>query len=526
VFGGILVLAALLFFLPVGRRVIHTSDEARFGILAQDIVEEGRWVLPRLRGGVYLNKPPLYFWSIALISLPFGRVTEFTAQLPSAIAALFGVLGVGLIGTKLWGRAAGVAAALILATSAGYFYSAHLVLPDMMLTAWMIWALLFLVHALEEWPKQVWLLGFYACVGGAVATKGPVGLLPLLPAAMLLFVEKGRRGFDVRSHVFGLLILGASVAVWLLPYLFQEEKSYTQTVVKGNYLGWFFRSAESVSSRLVPLFSLLAGFLPWTPFLLASLWERRAEPEIWRRNRKWIVVWTLMLFVVIGLSGEQRTRYLIPVYPGVALLVAHAMTRWSLGKSSSRLQWGMIGWGAIAIGCSAALIFGTFSLLRPAVLVFLPETTFQRWVVALFLLVGGVGGIVATYLNRSRAVLPLVGLTTAAILALTAATYPVRQSATFDVKQVAQRFTRHLEAESMVAFYRYSNLSFDFYLKRPLQEFQTFEQAHAFMARPSPAFLLLEDKEWNAISDRAPATWRMIDDASISARRLLLVRNQ
>jgi 4-amino-4-deoxy-L-arabinose transferase-like glycosyltransferase len=522
-----LVIAALLFFLPVGRRVIHTSDEARFGILAQDIVEEGRWILPRLRGGVYLNKPPLYFWSIALLSLPVGRVTELTAQLPSAIAALLGVLGVGLIGTKLWDRAAGVAAALVLATSAGYFYSAHLVLPDMMLTAWMIWALYFLVHALEEWPQQLWLLGFYACVGGAVATKGPVGLLPLLPAATLILLEKGRRGFDIRAHLPGLLVLGGMIVLWLLPYLFQEERSYTQAVVRGNYLGWFFRSAESAGSRLVPLFSLLAGFLPWTPFLLASLWERRAEPEIWRRNRKWIVVWTLMLFVVIGLSGEQRTRYLIPIYPGLALLAAHAMTRWSLGNSSSwRLQWGMIGWGIIAIGCSAFLIVGAVSLLRPAVLVFVPETAFQRVVVALFLLVGGVGGVVATYLNRSRVVLPLVGLTTAAILALMAVTYPVRQATAFDIKQVAQRVARHLGAARAVAFYRYSNLSFDFYLHRPLQELQTFEQALAFMTRPSPAFLLLEEKEWKSIGDRAPTTWQVVDAAATATRRFLVVRNQ
>lgn len=527
IFWGIVGLAALLFFLPVGRRVFYASDEARFAILAQDIVEDGRWVLPRIREGVYLNKPPLFFWTIAAFSLLGGRVTEFTAQLPSALFALLGVIGVGLTGRTLWGDAAGIGSALVLATSVEYFYTAHLVLPDMMLTTGMIWALYFLTKALTDWShERRWLLLFYAAVGGAVASKGPAGFLPLLPAAALLFMERGRQGLSVRTHPFGFLLLGATILPWLLPYLFQTEADYGEAVIKGDYLNWFFGGAPSSGTWLFPVVSVLGGFLPWTPFLPASFWERGGEPEAWRRRRRWITVWTLTLFVVVGLSAAQRTKYLVPVYPGLALLVGHAMTRWSHASQAGRLRWGMIGWAIIAIGLSGILVIGAAPELRTLVSVFVPATAPERFTASLFLLVGGIGGLLAVYRRRHRAVLPLVGLSTAALLALVAVNYPARQAAASNLKRFALEISPHVGEGSAVAFYRTNNLSFDFYLKRPLKEFQAAEPALQFMARPTPAFLLMEDADWRALNRVAPSTWRVVAEGLVSKRKLLLVGNQ
>ena len=41
-------------------------------MLAPDILEHRRWLVPEIRGQLYLNKPQLYFWTIALVSLPAG----------------------------------------------------------------------------------------------------------------------------------------------------------------------------------------------------------------------------------------------------------------------------------------------------------------------------------------------------------------------------------------------------------------------------------------------------------------------
>ncbi|HWN92999.1 MAG TPA: glycosyltransferase family 39 protein, partial [Verrucomicrobiae bacterium] len=92
-----------------------------------------------MRDEVYLNKPPLYFWLVAVFALPFGAVTDATAPIASVLSALMGLLGVFAIGRRLWDDDTGLAATAVLATSPFYFFMAHQVLTDMMLTAWMTW---------------------------------------------------------------------------------------------------------------------------------------------------------------------------------------------------------------------------------------------------------------------------------------------------------------------------------------------------------------------------------------------------
>lgn len=79
--------AALVVAVPAGHAPLWDPNEARYMLLARDILERGHWVIPDLRGEPYLNKPQLYFWSVAAASLPGGVVTERTAAVPAALSA-------------------------------------------------------------------------------------------------------------------------------------------------------------------------------------------------------------------------------------------------------------------------------------------------------------------------------------------------------------------------------------------------------------------------------------------------------
>jgi len=113
---ALLLLSALaVFALPVGRRPLANQDEARFALLAREAVESHHWLLPRVRGVIYLNKPPLYFWTVALLAKPFGVVNDVTAPIASVLAALVTLLAVIALGRRLWDESIGLAAALVLA---------------------------------------------------------------------------------------------------------------------------------------------------------------------------------------------------------------------------------------------------------------------------------------------------------------------------------------------------------------------------------------------------------------------------
>ncbi|HYR73288.1 MAG TPA: glycosyltransferase family 39 protein, partial [Candidatus Acidoferrum sp.] len=206
---ALLLLSALaVFALPVGRRPLANQDEARFALLAREAVESHHWLLPRVRGVIYLNKPPLYFWTVALLAKPFGVVNEVTAPLASVLAALAALLAVIALGRRLWGGSVGLAAALVLATAPFFYFMSHQVFSDMMMTAWLAWALYFLLTARLAPAPLPRLVGFYLCVAGALATKGPAALMALGAALAVVLVEDGwRRGLRWLRLPVGIGIL-------------------------------------------------------------------------------------------------------------------------------------------------------------------------------------------------------------------------------------------------------------------------------------------------------------------------------
>jgi len=100
--AAVAVSAALLGF-DLGARVLTTNDEARFPVMARDILAKGHWLLPETSGAPMLNKPPLHAWLIALGAWPTGIVSQRVAVVPSFVAALGVVATTCLIARRLFG---------------------------------------------------------------------------------------------------------------------------------------------------------------------------------------------------------------------------------------------------------------------------------------------------------------------------------------------------------------------------------------------------------------------------------------
>src|SRR2546427_7823775 len=118
---AVLAFAALVVGLPAGRSPLWDPNEARYMLLARDILDSGRWLVPDLRGEPYLNKPQLFFWSVAVASLPGGEVTDRTARVPAVLSSIATVAAVFAIGARTWGVGTGGWAALALAAALCFF---------------------------------------------------------------------------------------------------------------------------------------------------------------------------------------------------------------------------------------------------------------------------------------------------------------------------------------------------------------------------------------------------------------------
>ena len=115
---ALLLLAVLIFFPALGSRDFWAPVEPRYGEIARIMFANREWIVPKVNGQLYTDKPILYFWCVLIFSKLLGGVSEWSVRLPAAFGALGTVLVTYSIGKEHLGRTTGFIAAAVLATSA------------------------------------------------------------------------------------------------------------------------------------------------------------------------------------------------------------------------------------------------------------------------------------------------------------------------------------------------------------------------------------------------------------------------
>ncbi len=186
--------AAGLFLSRLGGAGLYDLDEGVYAEISREMLVLRDWLTPHLDFIAYLEKPPLLFWLNSLSFKLLGQ-SEFSARLPTALAAVAGVGLVIGIGRQLWSARAGLAAGAVLATSFGYFIFGRMVLPDMLFAVLLTGAFWGFSRALTDAaaPRAVVLAG-YAAMAGAVLAKGVIGLIfPVLVVGLFLLATRDWR---------------------------------------------------------------------------------------------------------------------------------------------------------------------------------------------------------------------------------------------------------------------------------------------------------------------------------------------
>jgi len=318
----VLLIALVLFLTGLGAYPLLDPDEGRNAQVALEMVRDGHWLPPTLEGEVRYQKPPLYYWLVASSFLAIGP-GEFSARLPSALAALLGVVITLLLGTRLWGREKGLMAALILATSLIYVAYAHIVIFDMLLTLFILASLYFLWKAMEEERRLDWALASFL-MALAFLTKGPIGVgIPLMAFLPLLLyrylINKEKTSIPLLLVVLVFLVTAAP------PFIGAEMRD-------PGYCYRFFW-VENVLRYLTPRFHrqepfyyylpvILIGLLPWTLFLPNALKRTRNLWHLYPQRILFLAAWILVPTLFFTFSKAKMPHYILPTFPAWALLIA------------------------------------------------------------------------------------------------------------------------------------------------------------------------------------------------------------
>jgi len=517
-FFVVLAFAVVVLAIPIGSAPIWEPNDARWVLLARDMVEHGHWLMPDIRGvpleGLY--KPQLFSWSIALASLPSGHVTEFTAALPSIVSAIAGVAGVVAIGSLLWSVRTGVMAGLILTTTPNYFMFAHRPLADVMMTAFMVWALYFLLRVRRDGSPRS-LFGFYACLGAAMFSKGPPGLAAFVAAAVATWLEGGRSALRKLRPALGALMLVVLALLWVVPYLVAARPAFVHEVLIGEYAQWFL-GPHGLGYRIAHAPSVLLYFLPWTLFLPAAVvWWRRSDRDDGRRYVLW---WTLTLWTLVGLSGIYRDRYYLPAYPGLAVLTGEFFAR-AAPRVVRRESWlGSIAFVVVVIAVLIAMVFPpSLSGEGP---VYMPDVVWERVLIGCLAAIGAVGVVFAMRRDTLVGLGVLIAVVVGASLTIEGHTSPGRRARYYDVPALGAVATAHTPPDATVFGYPDLSLEYDVYLRRRIVEIGPDELAR-LLAKPSRDVVIMTRRRWAALAGKVAPVWHVLESRTVGGVDIVVV---
>ncbi|MEZ5331574.1 MAG: glycosyltransferase family 39 protein [Thermoanaerobaculia bacterium] len=371
----LLGLLGLLLMLPwLGARDLWNPDEPRYAEVAREMSVDGDYLVPHLNGEIYAQKPPLFFWSIDAAAGLLGRFDEWSVRLPSALAGVGTILLVDALGRRLFTARVGWIAALAYATCFKVLWQARVGQIDMLLAFLVALSAWLWVRGYQESSRVSYRL-FFLAAGLATLAKGPVGLLPfLLSAVAYLWVSDEKSEIRAMQIGRGLLLWAAPVAAWLAAATAQAGTGYLREMVLTQNLTRYFSpgSTAVMSGHVSPwyhyLTTLPVDFLPWSFLLPAALWVPAREGS-WRRSAgfRFAVCWTVVPLVFFSLSAAKRSVYLLPMFPALALLVAHHFD--TVARTGRRHRLALVA----PLGSVAALFLAVAVLLpveagrRPAV---------------------------------------------------------------------------------------------------------------------------------------------------------------
>jgi 4-amino-4-deoxy-L-arabinose transferase-like glycosyltransferase len=341
----VLLLAALLFICNIWGYDLWAPDEPFFGEGAREMVVDGQWVVTHVNGKVNTHKPPFFFWLIALLSLPFGKVYSLTARLPSSLASLGTVAMTLRLGRRMSSERTAVLAAFVLATSYIFWDKARSVQIDAVLCC-LIWVAL---SAFEAWRagdlngRRAGLV-FWAAGALAVLAKGPVGLLlPLGIALVTLAVDREIGRWRDFAPFTGPLLFAAICGVWVVATMLWGPAEYSVWgALKEHFIDRGLHGMHHAQPWWYYAKVLPPQLLPWTflvPGALVLAWRRRD------RHDRFLLVTVIFIVLFFSISTEKRTLYVLPAFPAFALMTARfvgAVLGWEEAPAMSR-RWVTIG---------------------------------------------------------------------------------------------------------------------------------------------------------------------------------------
>jgi len=457
---------ALFWFIGLGFVDLVEPDEGRYAEIPREMVSTGDWLIPRLNGFKYFEKPPLQYWLTAMGYELFGT-NNASARLVVAVLGFLGALWTGFVGWRLFGRETGWFAFLVSLNSLLYFTMGHLLTLDMSVSFFMSLGMgaLFLAQTQRSKPNLVrnWMLFGWAALALAVLVKGLMGVA--LPAMAVVFYTLWSRDWALWRHLHigkGLLLFLAITAPWFIVVSLKDPE-FLRFFFIHEHLERFLTTTHSREGAwwyFIPI--LLVGGLPWIwrivqvvvkPAFQFNKFNQRGFSPL---HFLWLYV--VGIFVFFSVSHSKLPPYILPIMPALALLV---------GRQLSRVQ--TIRGELVSLGLWLLVLLGAIyhvprvtDGVEPAAML-----AYRNWLIVAAAICAT--GLLLVYLLRHRHLPAITMAGFSALLSFQVAWWGFQTQTPFrSSHEMAKAITPHLKPGSEIYSVGYYPQSLPFYLNRTI----------------------------------------------------------
>jgi dolichol-phosphate mannosyltransferase len=388
----VVVVAALLFFARLDCP-LQEPEESRYAEIPREMLRTDNLVLPTLHGRAYYDKPPLLYWLVMGSYQVFG-IHDWAARLVPSLAAFFSVLVTCFWGSRVAGRRAGFAAAMILSLSARFVYLGRLLTMNSLLCLW-ITAALAAAHLALRGPALRW--RWWLCSGAAcglgLLTKGPVALaLVCMPVFLYRLLDTRTAPMKLRSWMAYLGIAFLLAGPWYLLVAGKDPDFFRYFFWKHNVVRYVtpFDHEKPVYAYLPDLF---LGMFPWSLLLLplGRLLGRRITPRSLCRPPAlgFFLIAFLWGLGFYSFAGSKRPGYILAAMPPLALALGCYLDVWLTATTRA----------VAMLSCSRFAFRATLAVLGTAIVasLLLPSAGLLQPTTSVGLACGGLLASVAVY---------------------------------------------------------------------------------------------------------------------------------
>lgn len=279
---------------------------------------------------IWLHKPPLFLWLIALSIKTFGA-TPFAVKLPSVILSALMTPAVFSMVKRLVSERAGFIAAVLLAM---HSYSIQLVSGfrntdhnDVIFAAFVLFSFWAWIRYTDTGSKRDAILTGLL-VGCAVLTKWLPGILVFGPWGLWLLQQANRKDKTKWLH---LLIAVVAAAAFVLPWQYHIYKNFPAEAAYESYYNWMHLKIpmEGHDGPWYYHFDQLRELLGWTFALLAVPGILLFAIQDAKHKRTLYIVAAVIFFVAFySWAPTKMPLFLLPIIPlllaGIAVLLDKA----------------------------------------------------------------------------------------------------------------------------------------------------------------------------------------------------------